>query len=155
MITYTNSRYDNMGLVGTINRVITVEQAMHMLIDGEFTFGARIHDIGCTCVRLTTGIFGNRDDIMFDGSEDEMALLIEVARYYRMMDSTATCRITSILHEFALGCTKAEAVTKMMIRSKCKEISLSYKCELKDLIAVMLLIRKDNVAPSEAVTLLN
>ena len=62
---------------------------------------------------------------MFDGAEDEMALLIEVARYYRMMDSTATCRITSILHEFALGCTKAEAVTKMMIRSKYRDQSVT------------------------------
>lgn len=156
MIKYSNSRYDNVGFVSTIERDFTVEKSLDILICNEFMFGTIIMDIGIDIVRVCTGVFGNRDEIVFSGPEEEMSLLVEAARTYRMFDSTATSRISALASfvNFVTGCRKAEAVAKIMILSKCKEVSLDFKCELKDLVALMLLIRKDNVDPHEAVTLI-
>lgn len=153
MIGYSNSRYDNVGLVNTVERTFSIEKALDILICHEFTFGTLVRDIGIDIVRVCTGIFGNRDEIVFSGPEEEMALIVEAARTYRMFDPTATSR-TSTLASFVIGCSKAEAVVKIMILSKCKEVPLDFKCELKDLVALMLLIRKDSMDPYEAVTLI-
>lgn len=154
MIVYSNSRYDNVGFVSTIERAFTIEKALEVLICNEFTFGTLVRDIGLDIVRVCTGIFGNRDEIVFSGPEEEMALIVEAARTYRMFDATATSRI-SALSSFVIGCSKAEAVAKLMILSKCKEVPLDFKCELKDLVALMLLIRKDHMDPHETITLIH
>lgn len=151
MIVYSNSHYDNIGFVNTIERACTIEQALDILIN-EFMFSTFVQDIGIDIVRVCTSIFGSRDEITFSGTEGEMELLVEAARTYRMFDANATPHAT--LASFVAGCSKAEAVAKIMILSKCKDVSLDLKCELGDLVALMLLIRKDNIDPHEAVALI-
>jgi hypothetical protein len=78
-----------------MNREISKQEALKYFVAAELQYGSRITLIDPMQIRTYSKCFGSVDEMIFSGSQEEMAELVEIARAY-----TATCEGQDAVEEF-------------------------------------------------------
>lgn len=70
-----------------LDQHLSKEAALKYLVDAELTYGSHVTHITDTKIRTFSSCFGSEDHMVFTGSKEEMAELVEIAQAYATVRS--------------------------------------------------------------------
>lgn len=175
MITYTNVRNNSGCIYANKPEQRTVAHAVESLLIYELGYGGRVIEWSPVKLVIQTTILGSVDTVTFEGSEEDMTLLVEaayLATEYNPMKRGALkeyqdaavdhiMRVTGgkpLYVTMACGILLGEPAVKAtvidMIRCEDEAVIVQLmKFSSKELLPVMLLVRQDGVSVADALAL--
>ncbi len=172
MISYTNERYNGDRYVTKHTK--TVSDALHSLIKFEIGYGGTIQDITRERVVIKTEVMAAVDTVTFEGTEEEMALLVEAAGFAIMAnpfgdqapeaykdkvvgDVMAFTKGLPLLVRMGSGIIMGNTVSKVVLLSMIgSQEHAEHLSSIRndDLFAIMMLVRQDKVSIDDALMLM-
>lgn len=155
--------------------VRSIDAALNSLVEFELGYGGRVVSLDPTRIVVVTYIMNCRDTTTFEGSVDDMKLLVEVSVNMELIRAetqspgnklfdTVTSNIMRVTNgnplmvKLASGLLMGQPLTKLALACCFKTedkafVSRLLKLSIKDLCALLCLVRRDGASLEEALDL--
>jgi len=148
----------------------TVANALDYLVAAELAFGGQLTSLTQTKVTVVTRVMSCIDTTTFEGSVDEMQLLVEAAAVYMSLTDPKHERLHSSIVDTVMAVTKGvplmvhlgadmirgkalAKLTVIMLLGPDVDVQAALNLSFKDLCAVLTLVRLEGVAVADALDL--
>jgi hypothetical protein len=174
VITFTNDRTRGAEVFPSITNPRTVPNALEMLVIHEIGFGGKITFAEKDRVVIKTQVLGCQDTSTFEGTPEEMEVLLEAAALAdffnpwrdKAVTDTLVNRILDVTQgnplmiKLGAGMIEGQSTARKVLFGLLGDEQLIKECmDLKlsndDLLALVSLVRIDKVDPKTALSLLN
>jgi hypothetical protein len=147
-----------------------VADALDYLVTAELAFGGQLTTLTPTNITVVTRVMSCIDTTTFEGSVDEMQLLVEAAAVYTSLTDPKHESLHNTIVDAVMAVTKGvplmihlgadmirgKALTKLtviMLLGPDVDVQAALTLSFKDLCAVLTLVRLDGVAVADALDL--